>query len=150
MRGAAVVRMSLRWRTCVALCQARCGACREGLGWHRRVSKTGSFQQALALRSEIRALQASNLRRSRNALVRRLCHPKPEHPLWMHERTLVPRIVARVRNSGLLFLTDMACALCNCPALKTFRQRLHLLTQTCCQPCHLEKPETAVPPDLEI
>ena len=37
------------------------------------------------------------------------CHPKPEHPLqavarpwlhWMHERKLVPQIVARVRNAG--------------------------------------------------
>ena len=74
-----------------------------------RVSKTGSFRLALPLHSNCQsALQAPHLDGAGMHSSADWCLPKPEHPLqavarpwlhWMHERKLVPRILAHV-NSG--------------------------------------------------
>ena len=173
-----------------------------------RVSKTGSFRQALPLHSEIPTtitLEPCRLPTCDGAGMHSSadwCHPKPEHPLqavakpWLqrrHERKLVPRIVAHVRNgspdcplspSESLEVANMAYTALQLPCPQDMSPeagqpyRLHLLQALAnswgdpdmallpflqhgvatgavsALPPSLQwpakKPETTVPPDLEI
>ena len=116
-----------------------------------RVSKTGSFRQALPLHSDFSrtiTLAPCRLPTCDGAGMHSSadwCCPKPEHPLqavarpwlhWMHERKLVPRILAHIKSgSQSLEVATLAYTALKLPCPADMSPRQDSCTDsTCCRP----------------